>query len=123
MPMLSRPRAPLLALYLSLAAAPALAAEDVPSGRYRCYQPPRYTVSAWFDLLPERSYSFQGDAPQRFSYDRERRELSWLGGELAGRKATYQPPGAGAAGERHAIILEAGEAGASTAVECFLVTH
>lgn len=102
-------------------------AAELPSGRYRCYVPPSYAVTAWFDIHPEGRYQFQGEAPTRFAYDSASRRLTWIDGELASSSsgASYHPPEAGApASQRHTIVLHAkpGES-RSSASECYLTTH
>lgn len=109
-----------------LACSGAACADALPSGRYRCYEPPSYVVVSWFDILPDRTYRFQGEAPARFAYEAGTRELRWREGELATSHAgaTYHPPAADApARQRHTIVLESrGESG-GTPTECYLTTH
>lgn len=100
---------------------------ELPTGRYRCYQPPSYVVTAWFDIEPGHTYRFQGEAPQPFRYDPVTRRIVWTGGELAQAHAggTYHPPTADSAlGSRHAIVLEPrARRDAGPVTECFLTTH
>jgi hypothetical protein len=56
------------AVLLSLVLAGAAMAQSPPPGRYRCYQPPAYTVMAWFDLAAGR-ISVHGDTPQPVRID------------------------------------------------------
>lgn len=99
--------------------------EGLPPGRYRCYQPPGYAVSAWFDILPDGTYSFQGQAPQAFSFDGATRKVTWSAGELAriSGGGVYHAPSSGAAtGQRHAIVLDEKDPDTPSS-ECFLTTH
>ncbi|MCB1916118.1 MAG: hypothetical protein KDG52_10415 [Rhodocyclaceae bacterium] len=111
----------LLALGLPLAAT----AEGPPSGRYRCYQPPNYQVTAWFDLIDDGQYLFQGGPPARYAFDAASGRLTWMNGDLAAEHtgARYHPPSTQAPnGRRHAIVLERREPGQAGS-ECFLTTH
>lgn len=110
-----------------LSASHAALSAELPAGRYRCYVPPSYTVTAWFDILPDGTYQFQGEPPARFSYDPATRRLSWLEGEFAASLtgATYHPPAAASpTGQRHAIVLQERPAAVKdNAPECYLTTH
>ncbi len=90
------------------AAAAKPVAVAVAAGRYRCYQPPTYTVTAWFDLESDGSYRLNGGAPQRFAYDPARALIRWSGGDFASRRlfGIYMPPGKpGADEDRVTIVL------------------
>lgn len=98
----------------------------LPAGRYRCYAPPAYDVTAWFDILDESRYLFQGEAPGRFRFDPASRQVHWQDGILAEtrRAGRYHPPAADApTGQRHAIVLEPRAEGGPATSECFLTTH
>lgn len=105
----------------------ALAVELPPEGRYRCYEPPSYVVTAWFDLQADGTYRFQGQAPARYSYDPLKRQLRWLDGALAETHAgaIYHAPAAGGtAGQRHTLALQAHAPSRTAAAgECYLTTH
>lgn len=106
----------------------AAAAEDIrlPAGRYRCYQPPSYVVTAWFDIVDGDRYLFQGDAPGRYRFDPASREVHWEDGVLADahRTGRYHPPSAEApTGQRHAIVLAPRAQDGGKPSECFLTTH
>ena len=114
-----------LPLLLVVCSALAHAAE-LPTGRYRCYQPPAYTVTAWFDILPDGTYSFQGEPPARFSYEPKNGAVRWQEGVLATRHGggRYVPPSPQKGGGlRHTIVLESRDAAAPAADECYLTTH
>ena len=102
-------------------------AAEPPAGRYRCYEPPSYSVTAWFDLLPDGRYQFQGEPAQRFSYEPGTRHIAWLAGELASSHGggEYQAPAPGAAaGQRHTIVLlPLSKSAAGPRTECYLTTH
>lgn len=117
---------------------PALGAESAapsaspPSGRYRCYQPPRFSVVSWFDLEADGTYRAQGAAAAPYRYDAQRRQLRWLAGDHAERGwvGLYLPPAAdGAGGIRHTIVMTstrnlkppAGEQ--DPRPQCYLTTH
>ena len=113
-----------LALAASFGTASLAAAADLPSGRYRCYEPPTYVVTAWFDIEPNGTYRFQGESPARFRYDARTRDLTWIEGALATHHSggRYEPPAAGStAAQRHTIVLL--PRGDSIASECYLTTH
>jgi len=126
----------LTALLTLLAGDLATAADRPPAGRYRCYQPPSYVVTAWFDLETNGTYRLQGDPPARYSFDPATRVLRWLDGEYAGtgKVGLYVPPAAKdateyATAQRHAIVMTApknlrppkGER--DPRVQCLLTTH
>ncbi|MBI5900226.1 MAG: hypothetical protein HZB40_13465 [Rhodocyclales bacterium] len=117
----------LWALALSLLAGVA-AAQTIPEGRWRCYQPPGYTVLAWFDLdgggiavdgHPPRPVAVVGDG------------LALPAGLLPPwRHAIYFAPGSAQGdAERHTLILlpRAGASRQGRAWErlprCYLTTH
>ncbi len=117
----------LAALLAALPAVASAAGEALPAGRYRCYQPPSYAVTAWFDLAADGSYRFQGEDAARYAYDPDSRRVTWLDGALARDHSggIYHPPSTEApTGQRHAIVLERREEAAPAAPsECFLTTH
>lgn len=121
-----------LAAAVLLPAGPAEAADQPPVGRYRCYQPPRYSVVSWFDLEADGTYRAQGGAPVRYRYEPKGRKVVWLGGDHAERGwlGLYLPPASdGAGGIRHTIVmsspknlkLPANDRDPRT--QCFLTTH
>ncbi|MCB1906200.1 MAG: hypothetical protein KDH15_02425 [Rhodocyclaceae bacterium] len=106
-------------------AVPLAAAAAPPSGRYRCYLPPGYQVTGWFDLRDDGRYLFQGGEPARYRYDADTGRLTWIDGELAAEYPGgryYSPSGDAPTGRRHAIVLEHRDAGGARS-ECFLTTH
>lgn len=79
-----------------------------PAGRYRCYQPPGYTVVSWFDLEADGTYHLLGDDPAPSRYEPASRRVVWLKGEHARRGwiGLYLPPAADSAGGiRHTIVM------------------
>lgn len=110
---------------LMLAMSLAAVAAQPPSGRYRCYQPPGYHVTAWFDLYEDGRYRFQGGDPAHYDFDGASDRVTWIDGELADDHlgGRYFPPSEQApTGRRHAIVLERREPG-TPGSECFLTTH
>ena len=119
--------------------AAATAGERPPAGRYRCYQPPSYMVTAWFDLEADGTYRLQGDPPARYAFDPATRVLRWLDGGQAGsgQVGLYVPPAAKggqpatgqATAERHAIVmtspknLRPPKNDRDPRVQCLLTTH
>lgn len=112
--------------------APHAPAGGPPAGRYRCYQPPRFTVVTWFDLEPDGTYQAQGASATPYRYDGPRRQLRWLAGDHAERGwiGLYLPPAAdGAGGIRHTIVMTTARNLKPPADErdsrpqCYLTTH
>lgn len=132
-----RGRAPALTVLLSLLTLlggnlAAAAAERPPAGRYRCYQPPSYVVTAWFDLEADGTYRLQGGPPARYAFDPATRVVRWLDGDHAGtgKVGLYVPPAAEhATAERHAIVmtgpknLRPPRNDRDPRVQCLLTTH
>jgi hypothetical protein len=125
-----------LAALLLLATDASAAAERPPAGRYRCYQPPSYVVTAWFDLDLDGTYRLQGGPPARYAFDPATRVLRWLDGEHAGsgKVGLYVPPAAKdatehATAQRHAIVMTAPKNlrpprnDRDPRVQCLLTTH
>ncbi|MCB1956395.1 MAG: hypothetical protein KDG55_12010 [Rhodocyclaceae bacterium] len=112
---------------LTLLALPASALqEDLPLGRYRCYAPPSYAVTAWFDVTDGQTYRYQGRSEGRLRFDASSATVRWLDGALAEHYAggRFFTPASGApTGERFAIVLEPRPGSAAPASECFLTTH
>lgn len=113
-------------------AGPAAAADQPPAGRYRCYQPPRYTVVSWFDLEADGTYRAQGAAPVGYRYEAKGRKVVWLGGDHAERGwlGLYLPPARdGAGGIRHTIVMSSPKNlkpptnDRDPRTQCFLTTH
>ncbi len=120
----------LLALIFATGIAGAALAQTPPEGRWRCYQPPGYTVLAWFDLA-KGQIAVDGNAAQPFSFDAATGRASLPAGALAShREALYLPPGAkhGDA-ERHTLVLlrtpgqKAGSPGWARLPRCYMTTH
>lgn len=117
---------------LAAAQAAADSSPSPPVGRYRCYEPPAYTVVSWFDFDADGTYRFNGGAPARYRYDAERRLVTWLDGELAsGRQVgIYVAPVAGGQESSRYVIalsprpeLRPGSSGWKRLVQCYLTTH
>lgn len=100
------------------------------SGRYRCYEPPGYTVMAWFDL-DAKGISVHGDAPQAVRIDAAKGRLDLPRDVLPPyRHGFYFPPGAaGGDAERVTIVLASradqrpGRSGWANLPRCYLTTH
>jgi hypothetical protein len=118
----------LLALVFSAGIAGAAAAQTPPEGRWRCYQPPGYTVLAWFDLTPA-TIAVDGHEPLPVSFDAGRLALP-PAALPPYREGLYLPPGSvqGDA-ERHTLVLlrtpgqRSGGAGWARLARCYLTTH
>lgn len=115
-----------------LPVAEATAADRPPAGRYRCYQPPRYTVVSWFDLDPDGTYRVLDEAPAPYRYEPAGRRVVWLKGDHAQRGwlGLYLPPqGDGAGGIRHTIVMTSPKNHKPPTSEqdprpqCYLTTH
>jgi hypothetical protein len=118
------------ALFFAAGMAGASFAQTPPEGRWRCYQPPGYTVVAWFDLTGNR-IAVDGNAPQALAIDAATGRVGLPAGALAPhREGLYLPPGSaqGDAG-RHTLVLlrapgqKAGGRGWERLPRCYLTTH
>ncbi len=129
----SAPRIPrfarLLSWALALLAGSSLA-QTPPEGRWRCYQPPDYTVLALFDLAGGQ-LAVDGNPPQALAIDAAAGRVGLPAGALPPhREALYLPPGSaqGDAG-RHTLVLlrapgqKAGGRGWERLPRCYLTTH
>ena len=121
------------------AAAPAGLAKSVqtsagapPAGRYRCYQPPRYTVVSWFDLETNGTYRVLDHDPAPYRYEAATRRVTWLKGDHTERGwvGLYLPPASdGAGGIRHTIVMTSApnfkppKDDRDTRPQCYLTTH
>ena len=116
-----------------LAGATATAADTpLPAGRYRCYQPPAFTVTAWFDLEANGTYRVNGGKWQRYAFDAEKSLVRWSGSDFAAGQGygVFIPPG-GPGGEeaRHTIVLSGradarpGMSGWARLERCYMTTH
>ncbi|HEX5801588.1 MAG TPA: hypothetical protein VFY24_01080 [Azospira sp.] len=121
----------LLAASAALLAAPAVAADGPPpEGKYRCYQPPEYTVVAWFEITADGVGINGGDA-QRFAFDARARRIDWPGTDLAPyRHGFFFPAGTdGDHAERTTVVLSRqrvarpGQPGWKQLPRCYLTTH
>ncbi len=100
------------------------------AGRYRCYEPPGYTVMAWFDL-DAKGISVHGDAPQAVRIDAATGRLSLPRDALPPyRHGFYFPPdAAGGDAGRATIVLASradqrpGRSGWARLPRCYLTTH
>ena len=102
------------------------AAEEPPVGRYRCYAPPSYSVTAWFDIVEPGRYLFQGRSAGRYAYDPAKNVVTWLDGGFAGDYAGarfYTPSDQAPTGQRYAIVLTPRDGREAPASECLLTTH
>lgn len=107
------------------------ASAEVPAqGRYRCYQPPAYTVMAWFDLVAA-GISVHGDAPQAVRIDAATGRIDLPRDALPPyRHGFFFPPGAAGGDAGRATIVLAGRADARpnkpgwvALPRCYLTTH
>ncbi len=101
-------------------------AEGPPLGRYRCYAPPTYVVTAWFDIVEPGRYLHQGQTPGRFQFDPDQGTVSWQDGEFAADYSGgrfHTPSDTAPTGMRYAIILEPRPGRDAPASECLLTTH
>ena len=119
----------LLALALTFLAGASFA-QTPPEGRWRCYQPPAYTVLAWFDLAGEQ-LAVDRNPPQPFAADAATGRLRLPAEALPPyREALYLPPGhaRGDAG-RHTLVLlrtpgqKPGSRGWERLPRCYMTTH
>ncbi|MDA8259808.1 MAG: hypothetical protein M0Z99_29905 [Betaproteobacteria bacterium] len=119
----------LLACALALVAGSVFAETPAP-GRYRCYEPPGYTVMAWFDL-DARGISVHGDAPQALRVDAVSGRLTLPRDALPPyRHGFYFPPGAAGGDAGRATIVLAARADVrptqrvwARLPRCYLTTH
>lgn len=126
-------RGPLVLLTLLFSSCSVAAAvAPPPAGRYRCYQPPEFTVVSWFDFEADGTYRLQGGPPGRYAWDAPRMHVRWLDGEHAKQRLVgiYQPPpDAGQGPRRHTIVLarnagaKPGKRGWDTLPQCYLTEH
>jgi len=122
-----------LALLILLLAGLAQAADaPPPAGRYRCYQPPDYTVLSWFDFDSDGTYRFQGGPVARYSWEASRKVVRWLDGEHAQQRhvGIYEPPAdSNQWPRRHTIVLarradtRPGSASWAKLPQCYLTEH
>ena len=121
----------LAVMALALAAiATAAAAQIPPPGRYRCYQPPAYSVMAWFDLDRGR-ISVHGDTPQAVKVDVATGRFDLPPDALPPwRHGLHFAPGAKEGdAERYTIVLASraehrpGHASWARLPRCYLTTH
>lgn len=119
-----------LLLLAGLFAAGAAAAQEPAAGKYRCYQPPAYTVTAWFEL-GEGQARIDGGAPAPFRYDAAAARIDWTTDALAPHRHGFHYP-AGAPGDatgRPTVVLaprataRPGQPGWARLPRCYLITH
>lgn len=117
-----------LATLLLLLSGAALAEDTLPPGKYRCYQPPSYVVTNWFELNADGSYRPHEGASGRYVYDGATRIVRWSDGFLGGKSALHHPPGPQSpGGSRHTLFFGAdartNKKALPTREQCFLTTH
>jgi hypothetical protein len=107
----------------------ALADAPVP-GRYRCYQPPAYTVVAWFDLS-SREISVNGDSPLPIRIDSTTGHIELSPGAIPPWRygIRFSPGAKEGDAERVTIVLASrpehrpGHAAWARLPRCYLTTH
>lgn len=112
-----------------LLAGPASAQAPV-QGRYRCYEPPGYGVTAWFDLDAE-GISLHGDVPQAVRIDVATGRIDLPKDTLPPyRHGFFFPPDAAGGDAGRATIVLArradqrpGRPGWARLPRCYLTTH
>lgn len=117
--------APLLAVLCG-----AVLAQTPPDGRWRCYQPPAYTVLAWFDIAAGQ-ISVDRNDPLPFAGDAATGRVLLPAVALPPhREALYLPPGSALGdGERHTLVLlrtpgqKPGGRGWEKLPRCYMTTH
>lgn len=126
-----RRRRLLLATCLAALLLTGVAAAQVPTaGRYRCYEPPRYAVIAWFDLDAGR-IAVNGAEPMPYRSDPARARIELPAAALPPwRHGWFFAPGApGGDAQRVTLVLAANEvqrpgaAGWDRLPRCYLTTH
>ncbi len=105
-------------------------AQAPPHGRYRCYQPPGYTVMAWFDL-DAKGISVNGAAPHVVRIDAAKGRIDLPRGLLPPHRYGYYfaPGAAGGDAERVTVVLAGradlrpGQPAWEKQPRCYLTTH
>ena len=114
----------LLALVFAAGLAGAALAQIPPAGRWRCYQPPGYTVLAWFDL-DAGGIAVDGNPVLPIRVEGARVTLP-AAALPPHREALYLPPGATQGdAERHTLVLlrTPGQRPEPRQPRCYLTTH
>ena len=118
----------LLAIILACGMAGAAAAPSPPDGRWRCYQPPSYTVLAWFDLAGA-GMAVNGNPPAPVRFEAGRLSLPADALPSYGEALYLAPGSARGDAERHTLVLlpapgqQAGGRGWDRLPRCYLTTH
>jgi hypothetical protein len=118
----------LLGLLLACGLVGTAAAQTPPDGRWRCYQPPSYTVLAWFDLADD-SIAVNGNPPAPVRFDAGRLGLPADALPPHGEALYLAPGSARGDAERHTLVLlrtpgqKAGGRGWERLPRCYLTTH
>lgn len=106
------------------------AAQEPPPGRYRCYEPPRYSVIAWFDLDAGR-IAVNGAEPLTYRSDPARARIELPAAALPPWQYGwfFAPGAAGGDAQRVTLVLTAdatqrpGGGGWDRLPRCYLTTH
>ena len=118
----------LLAMILACGMAGAVAAPSPPAGRWRCYQPPSYTVLAWFDLAGD-NIAVDGNPPAPVRFEAGRLILPAAVLPPHGEALYLAPGSVRGDAERHTLVLlrtpgqQAGGRGWERLPRCYLTTH
>lgn len=116
-------------ILIAAIAGSALAQAPVP-GRYRCYQPPAYTVMAWFDLTTG-AIAINGDSPLPVRFDSGNEGFELPPGAIPPwrRGIGFAPGAKGGDAERVTIVLASrpdhrpGHVAWANLPRCYLTTH
>ena len=118
-----------LAVTVLLLVVSGIAVAELLPGKYRCYRPPSYEVTAWFEL-GEGQVRINGGAPQPVAYDATAARLDWPGEALhPWRHGHYFPEGVPDDGTARTTVLLSPQADLpkpSARVRlprCYLTTH
>lgn len=121
--LLRRGRGAAVAL-VALGVAWAAQGQTPPPGRWRCYQPPAYTVLAWFDLTAE-TISVNGNEPLPVRFDADRIALPPTALPPYREGVHFSPGSTQGDAERQTLVLlrVPGQRPAAHLPRCYMTTH